>query len=53
MDTKYACMHDCHGYFVGQLIMGYVRRISLEYFPDAKACLQAIRNHHWTRRTAH
>jgi len=53
MNTKYACMHDCHGYFVGQLNMGRVQRLSLEYFPDEITCRQAIRSRRWTRRSVH
>ncbi|MDQ6966446.1 MAG: hypothetical protein Q9M23_05940 [Mariprofundaceae bacterium] len=46
-------MHNQHGYFIGQWIMGHVKRLSLEYFPDTSACMQAIRKHNWTRRSAH
>lgn len=53
MNGQYGCMHNEHGYFIGKWCMGHIRRLSLEYFPDASSCLQAIRNHNWTRRTVH
>jgi len=53
MNVEYGCMHNHHGYFIGQWIMGHVKRLSLEYFPDASTCMQAIQTRNWTRRSAH
>lgn len=47
---NYMCMHDDQGYFVGILRSGRPYRMSLEYFADKKACLEAIARKQWTRR---
>jgi len=50
MNTEYGCMHNRHGYFIGHWTMGDIKRMSQEYFPDARSCMQAIRTRNWTRR---
>ncbi|MDQ6971711.1 MAG: hypothetical protein Q9M30_03600 [Mariprofundaceae bacterium] len=52
MKKEYACMHDRQGYFIGRRVMGQIKRLSLEYFPDESSCVQAIRARDWTPRTA-
>jgi len=53
MNVEYGIMHNRRGYFIGRWIMGHVKRMSLEYFPDERSCLQAMQTHSWTPRTTH
>ena len=53
MNVEYGIMHNRRGYFIGRWIMGHVKRMSLEYFPDERSCLQAKQTHSWTPRTTH
>jgi len=53
MNVEYGIMHNRRGYFIGHWILGHVKRLSLEFFPDASSCMQAIQTRNWTRRSAH
>jgi len=42
-------MHNTHGYYVGAIVFGSIRRMSVEYYEDMPECVEAMNNHVWTR----
>jgi len=47
--NRYRCMHNKHGYYVGAIEFGAIRRMSVEYYERKAECLDAMINHNWTR----
>jgi len=47
--NQYRCMHNKHGYYVGAIEFGSIRRMSVEYYERKAECLDAMFSRRWTR----
>ena len=48
--SEQRCLHNKHGYFVGIIKFGSIRRLSVKYYNAQRECLEAIANGSWARR---